>query len=240
MYVLWFTYKDKMNNKYAACSFSGGKDSVLALWYAIKLGYNVRYLVNFASQKFKRSSFHGIPTKLISLQAKCIGIPLLQYYVSSVKNSYEKNFIKMLKQLNSLNIKYLICGDIYLSDHPNWIRMRCKRFDLTLVEPLWKKNTLDLLKEFISLGFKAKIVSVNAEVLPKKFVGKELDFEFIEEISQYKVCICGENGEYHTFVYDGPIFKKKIKIIDTKIVYKKTFWSAWFLDIKKYHLEFKK
>lgn len=221
-----------MKKDIAACSFSGGKDSVLALYYAKKLGYDVKYLVNFISRKYKRSSFHGIPADILQIQAECLGIPLLQYTVGKTSNSYEKTFIKMLNRLKKLKVKYFICGDIYLEEHPRWIKKQCDRVGLKLVEPLWKKNVNKVLKEFIELNFKAKIVSVNANILPKKFVGKEIDRKFIENIKKFDICPCGENGEYHTFVYDGPIFNKKIKILNTKVVLKKTFWSAWFLEIK--------
>ncbi len=217
----------------SAVSFSGGKDSTLALYYALGQKYDVRFLVNFVSQKYKRSSFHGISEELIKLQAECLGIKLLQYHVGLQNSSYERKFIMMLKKLKNLGIKYFICGDIYLEEHPNWIKKQCDKIGLKLFEPLWKKPTFDLLNEFINLGFKAKVVSVNAKILPKEFVGRDVDENFVSEIQKYECCICGENGEYHTFVYDGPIFKKRIKILDTEVVFKETFWSAWFLNIKK-------
>jgi len=219
--------------KLSAVSFSGGKDSILALYYAIKQKYNVKFLVNFVSQKYKRSSFHGIKEELINLQAECLGIKLLSYHVGLENSSYEKKFNMMLKKLKKFGAEYFICGDIYLEEHPNWIKKQCDGFGLKLYEPLWKRTTLDIIKEFINLEFKAKVVSVNAKVLPKEFVGKDLDENFVNEIQKYNCCICGENGEYHTFVYDGPIFKKRIKILETEVVFRETFWPAWFLDIKK-------
>jgi diphthine-ammonia ligase len=224
-------------NLSAAVSFSGGKDSVLALYYALKQGYNVKFLANFVSQKYKRSSFHGIKEELIDMQAECLGVKLLQYHVGLKNSSYEKKFCMMLKKLKNLGMEYFICGDIYLEEHPNWIKKQCDKFGLNLYEPLWKKPTLDIVKEFINLGFRAKVVSVDAKVLPKELVGKDLDENFVKEIQGYKCCICGENGEYHTFVYDGPIFKRRIQILKTEIVFKKTFWEAWFLDIKEVKVE---
>jgi len=223
--------------KPSAVSFSGGKDSSLALYYALKQGYDVKFLVNFVSQKYRRSSFHGIKEELINLQAECLGIKLLSYHVGLKNSSYEKKFNMMLKKLKKLAVEYFVCGDIYLEEHPNWIKNQCDKFGLKLYEPLWKRPTLELIKEFISLGFKAKVVSVNAKVLPKDFVGMDLDENFVSEIQKYKCCICGENGEYHTFVYDGPIFKKRIKILETEVVFRKTFWPAWFLDIKNVKTE---
>jgi len=218
----------------SAVSFSSGKDSTLALYYALREGYNVKFLVNFVSQKYKRSSFHGIKEELIKLQAECIGIKLLQYHVGTKNSSYEKKFVKMLKKLKKLGIEYFICGDIYLEEHPNWIKRQCERVGLQLYEPLWRKDTGKILEKFINLGFRAKVVSVNSKILPKSLVGKEIDESFIREIKKYKACLCGENGEYHTFVYDGPIFRKKIKILRTEKVFKKTFWPAWFLNIKEW------
>ncbi len=225
-----------MNAKLAACSFSGGKDSILALYEAIKDGYEVKYLLNFISKKYKRSSFHGIKAELIKKQSECIGIPLIQYMVGISSSSYERVFLKALTKLKRLGVKYLICGDVYLEEHPNWIKKQCQKVGLILVEPLWKKNTQELLKKFIELGFKAKVVSVNAKLLSKKFVGKDIDYRFLSEIGNYNICKLGENGEYHTFVYDGPIFKQRIEILKTRKVFKKTYWSAWFLDIIKYTL----
>ncbi|MCX7956362.1 MAG: diphthine--ammonia ligase [Endomicrobia bacterium] len=219
--------------KVAAVSFSGGKDSTLSLYYTLKSGYDVKYLVNFISKKYKRSSFHGLPYWLIKEQARCIGIKLLQYEVDNDKDDYGKIFISMLKELKRLKVNYFVCGDIYLEEHPNWIKERCKIFDLILVEPLWKKDPYKVIEEFLNFDFKAKIVSVNAKILNKSFVGKEISYSLIDEIASYGCCICGENGEYHTFVYDGPIFNKSIILEKVKIVYRKSFWPAWFLDILK-------
>ncbi len=223
--------------KLSAASFSGGKDSTLALYYALKEGYDVKFLINFVSQKYKRSSFHGIKKDLIKLQADCLGIKLLQYHVGLKNISYEKKFHMMLRKLKKFKVQYFICGDIYLEEHPSWIKKQCDKFGIILYEPLWKKPTVDVLKEFMNLGFKAKVVSVNAKILSKEFVGREVDEKFIYDLQKHSCCICGENGEYHTFVYDGPIFKKRIKILKSSVVYKETFWPAWFLDIKKVKVE---
>lgn len=226
-----------MKNKIAACSFSGGKDSTLALYYAHKEGFDVRWLVNFISRRYRRSSFHGVPAEFIGIQARCLGKKIIQYSVGKTSVSYEKKFLKMLRKIKKLGAEYFICGDIYLEEHPNWIKRQCDKVGIKLIEPLWKRAPVEVVREFINLGFKARVVSINANLLPKSLVGVLIDKNFLREIKRYNICSAGENGEYHTFVYDGPIFKNRIDILKSEVVFKKTYWSAWFLNIKKVRIE---
>jgi uncharacterized protein (TIGR00290 family) len=223
-----------MDNLIVASSWSGGKDSCLACYKAIKQGYNVKYLLNFISKEFKRCCFHGIEAKLIQLQAKLIGIPLIQKEVTADMQEYEKEFKVAVSGLK--DIKAMIFGDIYLEEHLNWVKRVCQNIGISAIEPLWNSLPSDLAEEFINLGFKAVVVSCQADKFGKDFVGREVDKELLDELKSRNICPCGENGEFHTLVVDGPIFKRRIEILESEPVFKEGFWKYWFLDIKKYRV----
>lgn len=218
-------------------SWSGGKDSCLACYKAIQRGYEVKYLLNFISKETKRCCFHGIESKLMNAQAISIGIPLIQKEVSPDMQKYEEEFKSAVSELKSSGIKGMVFGDIYLDEHKNWIERVCASIEIIPIEPLWNLATENILNEFINLGFKAIVISAKADLLDKKFLGRLVDKEFIKELKQRDICLCGENGEFHTLVIDGPIFSKKIKIIEYQPVLKETFWKYWFLDIQKWEVE---
>jgi uncharacterized protein (TIGR00290 family) len=129
----------------------------------------------------------------------------------------------------------MVFGDIYLDAHKVWVERVCSEIGIRAVEPLWNRKTTELLDEFIGLGFRTVVVSCQAEKLGKEFLGREVDRKFIREMEERNICPCGENGEFHTLVIDGPIFKKPIEILETGTVLKDGFWKHWFLDIKKYN-----
>jgi uncharacterized protein (TIGR00290 family) len=218
-----------------AISWSAGKDSSLALYKAIKNGYEISYLLNFISKKYKRCCFHGIPMKLVRLQANLIDIPLFQKAVSPDMKLYEKEFKEAVNFFKEKGIKAMVFGDIYLIDHKKWVERVCKDLKIKQVEPLWKMNPEKIVEEFIGLGFKAVVVSAKAGLFDKSFIGREVDKQFLAELKKRKICPCGENGEFHTLVIDGPIFKKgRIKITKSRPVLKKGFWPHWFLDIQRW------
>ena len=221
-----------MDNLAAVLSWSGGKDSCLAYYKAIKQGYKVKYLLNFISRESKRGCFHGIEANLLKLQAELIGIPLVQEEVTADMQEYEKEFKTAVSRLKS--VQAMIFGDIYLDEHKEWVERVCNDLGINPVEPLWNKPAADLIEEFVELGFKAIVVSAQADKFSKDFVGREVNKELISELKSRNICPCGENGEFHTFVVDGPIFKRKIELVKTEPVLKEGFWKYWFLDIKKY------
>lgn len=221
-----------MNNLIVASSWSGGKDSCLACYKAIKQGYNVKYLLNFISKEFRRCCFHGIEAELIQLQAELTGIPLIQKEVTADMQEYEKEFKAAVSELK--DIKAIVFGDIYLEEHLNWVKRVCRDLDISAIEPLWNSSPMDLIEEFIDLGFKAIVVSCQADKFGKDFVGKYIDKDLLAELKAKNICPCGENGEFHTLVVDGPIFKRRIEILESEPILKEGFWKHWFLDIKKY------
>ena len=222
-----------MNHLAALSSWSGGKDSCLACYRAMREGYQVKYLLNFISKEYQRCCFHGIEAELIKLQAKLIGIPLIQKEVTADMQKYEMEFKEAVSGIK--DIVAMVFGDIYLDEHKNWVDRVCADLRIIPVEPLWNESTANLIEEFIDLGFKAVVVSCQADKFSKDFVGREVDKSFIKELKTRGICPCGENGEFHTLVVDGPIFKRKIEILKSEPVLKEGFWKYWFLDIKKYH-----
>lgn len=219
----------------AACSWSSGKDSCLACYKAIRDGHKITYLMNFISQEFKRVSFHGVESELVQMQACAMGIPLLQKEVIKVEGAYEKVFRETLRFLRADGVKSIIAGDIFLLDVQNWVERICKEEGLEAVEPLWEIPSREVLTEFINSGFKAIVTATKAELLDESWIGRILDESFIDDLEMTGgVDLCGENGEYHTFVFDGPNFEKRIKIHKTEKALRN---NHWFLDIQEYSLE---
>jgi diphthine-ammonia ligase len=225
-----------MANLEIIASWSGGKDSCLAFYKAMKRGYKIKYLLNFISKKYKRCCFHGIQRELISLQADLIGIPLFQKEVNPDMGLYEKEFKEAVNHLKKKKARGMVFGDIYLIDHKNWVERVCKDLKIKMIEPLWQKSPEKIAEEFIHLGFKAVVVSAKTELFGKKWIGHQFDREFLDYLKNKKIDLCGENGEFHTFVIDGPLFKRRIEIIKSRPIFKKGFWKHWFLDIQKWQV----
>jgi len=215
-------------------SWSGGKDSCLACYKAMEEGYKVEYLLNFISKEYKRCCFHGIEPALLKLQTELIGIPLVQKEVSPDMEMYEEEFKKAVSELKAMGVKGMVFGDIYLDEHKTWVERVCKDLEIQPIEPLWGIAPEEIVKDFINAGFKAIVVSCKADIFGKEFIGRYVDNNFLDELKRKNICPCGENGEFHTFVIDGPIFKKKIEITESEVVLKKGFWEYHFLDIKRY------
>jgi diphthine-ammonia ligase len=198
-----------MQNKNCFVSWSGGKDSCLALFKAKEMGYKpVKLLTMFGMEEI--SSSHRLNEEIIKAQAESLG---LDYIIGKAAfEDYEKVFVSMLKNFKEQGINYGIFGDIDLDEHRQWEERVCKSADMEAVLPLWTINRKEIVKEFILLGFKAKIVVVNTDMLEAKFLGQDLSLSLMEEIEKAGADPCGENGEYHTLVYDGPLFKNPIDI----------------------------
>ncbi len=223
-----------MDNIAAISSWSGGKDSCLACYKAIKQGYKIKYLLNFISRESKRGCFHGLEGKLLKFQAELIGIPLVQKEVSPDMKKYEEEFKSAVTELKGKDTGAMVFGDIYLLEHQNWVKRVCSELDIKAIEPLWNHSPRKIIEEFLKTGFKAIIVSCKADAMGKEYIGRYIDRDLIAELEAKNICPCGEKGEFHTLVVDGPIFRKPIKITKSSIIIKEGFWKHWFLDIKKY------
>jgi len=229
--------------KKAYFNWSTGKDSALALYKILQdKSYSTEVLVTTVSKRLQRVSMHGVREELLESQAKQIGLPLYKIYFPEDVSMETYNII-MKENLEKLIIpnkyEYAVFGDIFLEDLKAFREKKLSELNLKAVFPLWKSNTKELLLEFISLGFKAITVSVNANLLDESFVGRILDENFINNLPP-NVDVCGENGEFHTFVFDGPIFKTPIKFeVGEKVL--KTYESSdndtwdnsfWYCDLK--------
>jgi diphthine-ammonia ligase len=225
---------EQFNDMRAICSWSGGKDSCMALYSATQDGCQVGRLLTFVSKKYKRCCFHGIEPKLLSLQAASIGIPIARKEVGDSMETYERDFKKAVSDLMRHGFEGMVFGDIYLDEHKNWVDRVCGELNIKPIEPLWGKNPGKAAREFVAAGFKTVIVSCQADLFDETFVGRIMDEKMINELESRGICPCGENGEFHTFVVDGPIFSRRIDILDSRPLLRNGFWKHWFLDIRKY------
>jgi uncharacterized protein (TIGR00290 family) len=194
----------------------------------------VKYLLNFISNESKRCCFHGIEAGLLNLQAELIGITLIQKEVSPDMEKYETEFKEAVSEIKVKGIEGMVFGDVYLEEHKSWVERVCKDLEIIPIEPLWNHSPLKIVEDFIDLGFKAIVVSCKADLLGKDFIGRYLDRDLLQELRMRNICPCGENGEFHTFVIDGPMFRKGIEILESEPVLKEGFWTHWFLDIKRF------
>lgn len=198
--------------KKAYLNWSSGKDAALAL-YKIQQSkeYTIDRLVTTINESFDRVSMHGLRTKLLEQQVKALGLPLqtITFPKEVSMETYTSTMGIAMEELVAQGYGYSIFGDIFLEDLRAYREEKLKEAGIQGVFPLWKKDTKALLTEFLSLGFKAITVCVNAKLLDKSFCGRIIDENFIADLPN-AVDPCGENGEFHTFVYDGPNFKNPV------------------------------
>jgi uncharacterized protein (TIGR00290 family) len=201
--------------------WSGGKDSAYCLHNVLSEHlFSVRYLLTTLNANFKRVSMHGVREELLDAQTNAIGIPALKVWVKEGSNSeYEAQMENMLRKAKAEGIEHVIFGDIFLEDLRAYRENNLAKLGMKAVFPLWKKNTGILINDFIGKGFKTVTCCVNDGYLGEEWVGKEVDREFVDTLPK-NIDPCGENGEYHTFCYDGPVFKKKINFKIGDKVYK--------------------
>jgi uncharacterized protein (TIGR00290 family) len=201
--------------------WSGGKDSSLALYKIQKeRQYDVLYLLTTLNENHRRISMHGVREELLDAQAESLGIPLLKVWVKEGTNlEYEQQMERTLLKAKSEGVTHVIFGDIFLEDLRVYREENLTKVGLEAVFPLWKQNTRELLHEFIELGFKTITCCINDQYMNDEWVGKEINEQFIMELPT-AVDPCGENGEYHSFCYAGPIFKKYIDLVVGEKVYR--------------------
>jgi uncharacterized protein (TIGR00290 family) len=194
-----------------ALSFSGGKDSMLALDRAVRQGLDVACLFNIYEGSSGRVRFHGIRAPLIAAQAVSLGIPLLQD--ATHPDGYETVFLRTLDRLRDEGFGGIIFGNIHLADIRAWYEERVTSRGFEHVEPLWGDPPIELANEVVERGYAPRIVSVDLARTPRDWLGRIFDRELLAEIAAHpEIDPCGERGEYHTFVESGPLLRTPLEV----------------------------
>lgn len=221
-YSSLFLFIGKFIMKKVALFWSAGKDSAMAL-YKLKQDPDiiVKAVVTTLNDEYRRISMHGIRETLLDKQCDELGYPLIKMWVPNDPDngSYETAFLNLAAELKADGVDTLVFGDIFLDDLREYRENLVKKVGIKAYFPLWKISTKQLVKEFSDLGFKAITCCVQSETLGSAWTGRQLDIDFFNTLPS-AVDPCGENGEYHTFCYDGPVFNKRINYTSGEIVFK--------------------
>lgn len=213
---------------------TGGKDSTLSLYHAIKDGYEVKYLVTMIPQREDSWMFHYPNIHLVDLFAQAVAIKLVKAETAGIK---EEEVEDLKRLLATLDIEGVVSGAIASQYQKKRIDKICKELNLKSIAPLWQKNPLQLLKEIVSLNFETIIVGVYAYGFDQSWLEKKIDSSTIDALielnKKYGISLVGEGGEYETLVLDAPIFKKRIKIVQKERIWEN---QSGYLLIKKAEL----
>jgi len=216
-------------------AWSGGKDSCYAYYLATQQGFEVVNLLTMMMSETK-SNFHMIPSGILDAQANAIGIPLVKQ-IATLK-TYENDFKSALRKLKANGVEGLVTGDIYeVAGHEQgWLGRVLKEVGLKPIKPLWMGDTKQIYLDYLKTGFKATVVRTKLELLGLEWLGRTLDRQFYDDVLRLgDVDACGEGGEYHTVVTDGPTFKNKIEILETQK--HKLDGGFGYLEIKRFEVK---
>ncbi|WP_295212181.1 diphthine--ammonia ligase [uncultured Chryseobacterium sp.] len=230
----------------AIFNWSSGKDSALALYKILQEEkFEITSLLTSINKEFQRISMHGVHVSLLEKQVESLGFPLAQLELPKEPSmeEYREMMESIMTDFKKQGVTHSIFGDIFLEDLRKYREDQLAAAGIQGVFPLWKKDTKNLIEEFMDLGFKTIVTCINETYLDKSFAGRVIDKQFIEDLPE-NVDPCGENGEFHTFTFDGPIFKDPIGFEIGEIV-KKTYpkpksgsdeengeYVFWFCDLK--------
>ena len=205
----------------AYMNWSGGKDSALALYRLQQEGVDVSCLFTSLNAVHDRVSMHGVRRSLLLAQAEAIGLPLHTVALPEQpgREDYDSVMQQALRSWKKKGYTHAAFGDIFLKDLRQYREQQGAAAGLSCLFPLWKRNSADLLREFLALGFRAIVVCVNGQYLDKLFCGRMLDETFIADLPK-EVDVCGERGEYHSFVFEGPLFRHPVHFEKGGIVYR--------------------
>lgn len=193
-------------------NWSGGKDSALALYHTLQNpSYQTNLLITSVNHTYNRVSMHGVREALLISQAKSLGLSLqqLRMHDQPTMEEYNRTMETLMLDLQQKGYTHAVYGDIFLEDLRKYREDKLSEQGFTGVFPLWKRDTTELIHEFLDLGFKTITTCVKADLLGEDFAGRIIDRDFLKDLPS-GVDPCGENGEFHTFVYDGPIFSHPV------------------------------
>ena len=204
--------------------WSGGKDSAMALHALLQQNVPIAALLTTVTETYDRISMHGVRRELLVQQAESIGLPLHEVRIppQCVNPIYEARMEEALRVHYSAGVRSVAFGDIFLEDLRAYREKNLARVGMTTLFPIWKRDTRDLIRQFHADGFRAITVCIGSKVLDPSFAGRELDPSFFHDLPP-NVDPCGENGEFHTFVFAGPIFRHPIPFGHGEIVHRDGF-----------------
>ena len=194
--------------------WSGGKDSALALHALRQAGdVEIRALLTTVSEDHDRICMHGVRRELLLRQAEALGVPVVEVRLAAepTNKEYERKMAEALLSFKAEGITRVAFGDIFLEDLKQYRDRQLASIGMTGIYPIWKQDSRSLIERFVRDGFRAALVCVDLQALPERFLGRDIDASFLADLPQ-GVDPCGENGEYHSFVYEGPIFRNPIPI----------------------------
>lgn len=238
------TTSDSNSTKDVFVSWSGGKDCSLACYRAMSSGLNVRYLASMITENTGRLFPHNLSPETLRMQAKAIGIPLMEQRVEvpeSVKREsqivdYDISYMKMLRKLKTQGINggvfgVVSIGNRFASPHLDWVKSVCEPIGVKPYLPLWDQTRESIIQDAINLGFEPIIIVADNHRLGKEWLGRKIDKELLDELKErHRQSPDGKVGLYHTFVVDGPIFKKRLEILKANKI---MIDGIWYLDILK-------
>jgi uncharacterized protein (TIGR00290 family) len=199
-----------IKGKRFVASYSGGKDSHLSLYKALKAGAVCVGLITSYNEEVARSHIHGINKEILEKISKSLEIPI--NIVVTNGYDYALDLEKALARAKDQGAEFAVFGDIDIIDHFNWDAERCTNVGLDYYFPLYMEKRIDIVKEIINAGIKTKITVINKDVMPEQFIGQTLTKQLVKELEDNDVDPCGENGEYHSFVYESPLYKRSLDI----------------------------
>jgi uncharacterized protein (TIGR00290 family) len=208
------------------CSWSGGKDSCLALYESLAAGGQLACLVTMFTEDGHRSRSHGLAREVLEAQAAAIGAPLLA--AAATWDDYETAFVGLLRQAAGRGATTAVFGDIDIPRHREWEESVCRQAGLSAALPLWQRDRMALLETWWSAGFEARIVVAREGLVDRSYLGRVLDRSTAMELATTGVDPCGENGEFHTVVTAGPLFREPLKIELRGQVLRS---GCWFQDL---------
>jgi uncharacterized protein (TIGR00290 family) len=216
-------------------AWSGGKDSAMALHSLLhEPKYEIVSLLTTVTEGYERISMHGVRRELLRQQAQSIGLPVTEVRIppQCVNPIYESRMTEAVIRFRDSGVRHFGFGDIFLRDLRDYREKNLARENMSAVFPLWDIDTKELAARFVREGFRARTVCIDPSKLDKSFAGRELDSSFFRELPP-AVDPCGENGEFHTFVFDGPIFRSPIPVLTGEVVERDSFVFCDLLPVSK-------
>ncbi|RYM33286.1 diphthine--ammonia ligase [Brumimicrobium glaciale] len=211
-----------MQKSKAVFNWSGGKDSALALQKVLRENeFEIIALLTTFNEADESSSAHSVPLNLMEKQAEAIGIELFPIFINKSPNDYEIKMLEAVEHFKEKGVAHFIFGDLYLDEIRTYRESKLNPHGIEVVEPIWGQTADQTIQDFLNSGFKAKIVTTQADKLDESYIGKEITQELIDNLPE-GIDVCGENGEFHTFVYAGNLFKNEIDF-EIKEAYKLSF-----------------